>query len=110
VANLSTTPQLREALLASDPAVSPASSTNDRGLVESLVHLGVKGGSSETVQPGKKEEEIGTRRECMRALVGLAKCQAVRDTVRASSVPWVSCARRGLYGSGRFRGMQTGHP
>ncbi len=87
VANLSTTPQLREALLASDQATSPDPSTKRCGLVESLVHLGVEGGSSGPVQPGKKEEEIGMRRECLRALVGLAKCQAVRDTVRGATQP-----------------------
>lgn len=31
----------------------------------------------------RKEEEIGTRRQCMKALVEFAKCEAVRSSVRA---------------------------
>ncbi len=87
VANLSTTPQLREALLASDPAASRHTSTKQRGLVESLVYLGLAGNVSGAARPGEKEEEIGTRRECLRALLGLAECRAARDKVSTSYVP-----------------------
>ncbi|CAM9823329.1 unnamed protein product [Pylaiella littoralis] len=99
VANLSTTPKLRAALLASDPPArggggGGVSTTMGRAsspvaqqgrLVDSLVALamgidGGRGGGGEASAGSKKEEEIGMRRECMRALVGLAECQTVRDT------------------------------
>ncbi|CAB1117573.1 unnamed protein product [Ectocarpus sp. CCAP 1310/34] len=88
VANLTKTPQLRAALLASDPPAggggfrSRVSSTDDhhaqqRRLVESLVVLSM--GRVDGSAARKSEEEIGMRRECMRALVGLAESRVVRD-------------------------------
>lgn len=81
VANLATTAELRSALLAWSAAVE------GHGLVDSLVSLAM--GDERNSRDGfgalgldVKEEEIGTRRECMRALVGLAECRVVRDTVR----------------------------
>ncbi|CAM9223852.1 unnamed protein product [Ectocarpus sp. 6 AP-2014] len=88
VANLTKTPQLRAALLASDP---PAGGEGFRGrvasaddlhaqqrrLVESLVVLSM--GRDDGSAARKSEEEIGMRRECMRALVGLAESHVVRD-------------------------------
>lgn len=63
---------------------SPSRVAQQGGLVDCLVALamGIDGGADGEVSAGnKKEEEIGMRRECMRALVGLAECQAARDTV-----------------------------
>lgn len=98
VANLAcSTPKLRAALLASDllAVAAPArlgsqqqQQQQQRRLVESLVVLSmgidVLGGGAGVAPAAakKKEAEIGMRRECMRALVGLAECQAVRYTVR----------------------------
>lgn len=85
VANLATTPKLRAALLESDNAATPGHAGTQRRLVDSLVELSMgvdAGGAGIASTANKKEEEIGMRRECMRALVGLAKCQAVRNTVR----------------------------
>lgn len=94
VANLATTPKLRAALLASDP--TPAHTGMEGRLVESLVVLSmgiVPGGTGIAPPANAKEEEIGTRRECMRALVGLAESQAVRNTVRDEQTPsrFVKC-------------------
>lgn len=91
VANLTKTPQLRAALLASDPPAGGGgfrgrvSSADDlhaqqRRLVESLVVLSM--GRDDGSAARKNEEEIGMRRECMRALVGLAESHVVRDMVR----------------------------
>ncbi|CAM9899988.1 unnamed protein product [Ectocarpus sp. 8 AP-2014] len=88
VANLTKTPQLRAALLASDPPAGGggyrgrAASADDlhaqqRRLVESLVVLSM--GRDDGSAARKSEEEIGMRRECMRALVGLAESHVVRD-------------------------------
>ncbi|CAM9823455.1 unnamed protein product [Ectocarpus sp. 4 AP-2014] len=88
VANLTKTPQLRAALLASDPPAggggfrSGVSSADDlhaqqRRLVESLVVLSM--GRDDGNAARKSEEEIGMRRECMRALVGLAESHVARD-------------------------------
>jgi len=64
VANLSTKPKLRTALLASDQAAFRDPYTQQRGLVFSLVcfSMGVSVDSLVAVPPGKKEEEIGMRR------------------------------------------------
>ncbi|CAM9373908.1 unnamed protein product [Scytosiphon promiscuus] len=90
IANLSMVPKLRTMLLASDPpyaahARTPVGSLDpyvqQRGLVNSLVvyAMGMHGG--EGVAAGnKKEEEIGMRRACMHALVGLAESEEVRNT------------------------------
>lgn len=91
VANLTKTPQLRKALLDSDPPAGGGgfrggvASTDDphaqqRRLVDSLVVLSL--GSDDGSASRKSEEEIGMRRECMRALVGLAQDPVVRDMVR----------------------------
>lgn len=93
VANLTKTPQLRAALLASDPPAGGGgvrggvASTDDlhaqqRRLVESLVVLSMGRDDGGAAVARKNEEEIGMRRECMRALVGLAESPAVRDMVR----------------------------
>eukprot|EP00903_Cladosiphon_okamuranus_P010210 g9669.t1 len=81
VANLATSATLRLLLLASDNAVTPGHPGMQRRLVESLVVLSIGtsiGGSGTSPTANKKEEEIGMRRECMRALVGLAHCHTVR--------------------------------
>ena len=72
VANLASTPALCRSLLESDP---PLTSTK-RGIVDSLVTLAILRSKEE------KEEEIGTRRECMRALIGLAESRSTRNMVR----------------------------
>lgn len=102
VANLATTDKLRGALLAATVAVEGP------GLVDSLVGsaMGDDRYSREgfgAVGVDGTEEEIGTRRECMRALVGLVECRVVRDMVRishrSSSIffwPGVSVCCRGL--------------
>ena len=71
VANLASTPTLCRSLLEFDP---PLTSTK-RGIVDSLVTLAMLRSKEE------KEEEIGTRRECMRALIGLAKLGSTRNMV-----------------------------
>ncbi|CAN0037347.1 unnamed protein product [Ascophyllum nodosum] len=63
VANLSSIPALCRSLLESDPPLT----SPKRGIVEMLR-------SKED-----KEEEIGTRRECMRAIIGLAESQSTRN-------------------------------
>lgn len=90
VANLATTPELRAALLASDNVATPGHTGMQRRLVESLVVLSMGvdvGGAGTAPTADKKEEEIGMRRECMRALVGLVQCQAVRNSVREEHKP-----------------------
>ena len=72
VANLASTPALCRSLLESDP---PLTSTK-RGIVDSLVALAMLRSKEE------KEEEIGTRRECIRALIGLAGSRSTRNMVR----------------------------
>lgn len=86
VANLVAAAELRAALLAI------CGDEEGHNLVDSLVSLAM--GDDRCSREGcgavgdhGKEEEIGTRRECMRALVGLAECRAVRDLVRASDRP-----------------------
>ncbi|CAN0064993.1 unnamed protein product [Ascophyllum nodosum] len=69
VANLASTPALCRSLLESDP---PLTSTK-RGIVDSLVALAMLRSKEE------KEEEIGTRRECIRALIGLAGSRSTRN-------------------------------
>lgn len=96
VANLSTTPELRAALLSFDSyprrLPSPSRETTSIqncsiGLVDALVSLAFDDGRIQRVagvegsEPPNKEEEIGTRRECMRALVGLTKCSELRNLV-----------------------------
>ena len=71
VANLASTPALCRSLLESDP---PWTSTK-RGIVDSLVTLAMLRSKEE------KEEEIGTRREYMRALIGLAELRSTRNMV-----------------------------
>ena len=72
VANLASTPALYRSLFESDP---PLTSTK-RGIVDSLVTLAVLRSNEE------KEEEIGARRECIRALSGLAELRSTRNMVR----------------------------
>jgi len=72
VANLSTIPVLCSFLLASDPPVD----IYKRGIVDALVTLSMLNSRE------GKEEEIGTRRECMRALIGMAKIEGTKNTVR----------------------------
>ena len=72
VANLASTPALCRSLLESDPPLTSAK----RGIVDSLVTLAMLRSKE------KKEEEIGTRRECMRALIGLAESRSTRSMVR----------------------------
>lgn len=80
VANLSTLPMLCLLLLASDPPLpkrsEPLSATYKRGLVDALVTLSMLRSNE------GKEEEIGTRRECMRALVEMAKIERTKYLVR----------------------------
>ena len=72
VANLAGTPALCRSLLDSDP---PLTSTK-RGIVDSLVTLAILRSKE------GKEVEIGTRRECMCALIGLAESKYTRNMVR----------------------------
>ena len=76
VANLASIPKLCRYLLKSDPPLT----SPKRGIVDSLVTLAMLRSKEE------KEEEIGTRRECMRALIGLAKLRSTRNMVRAREV------------------------
>ena len=71
VANLASTPGLCRSLLDSDPPLT----SPKRGVVDSLVTLAM-------LRSKEKEEEIGTRRECMRALIGLAESRSTRNMVR----------------------------
>lgn len=114
VANLCTIPELCLKLLASDPpqASYPRAPVDfldpcpqHRGLITSLVVLsmGMHGGESGAAVGNSKEEEIGTRRECMRALVGLAECEKARNQVSA-------CGRGRTKGSVRKRGEETNKP
>lgn len=90
IANLSTTPFLRAALLDSDPCPGYVAGgvrgvSSARGLIQGLVSLAIgvdvfSGDSLET------EEEIGTRRECMRALVGFAQEGSCQRNVSVSFV------------------------
>ncbi|CAN0205898.1 unnamed protein product, partial [Ascophyllum nodosum] len=59
-------------VLDSDPPLK----SGKRGIVDSLVTLAILRSKEE------KEEEIGTRRECMRALTGLANFSSTRGMVR----------------------------
>ncbi|CAN0244044.1 unnamed protein product [Ascophyllum nodosum] len=68
VANLASTPALCRSLLDSDPPLT----SPKRGIVDSLVTLAM-------LRSKEKEEEIGTRRECMRALIGLAESRSTRN-------------------------------
>ena len=72
VANLASTPALCRSLLDSDPPLT----SPKRGIVDSLVTLAMLRSKE------KEEEEIGTRRECMRALIGLAESRSTRNMVR----------------------------
>ena len=72
VANLSSTEALGKFVLDSDPPLK----SGKRGIVDSLVTLAILRSKEE------KEEEIGTRRECMRALTGLANFSSTRGMVR----------------------------
>lgn len=77
VANLSKTPELRAALLASDPPPE-SDEPPPRRLLKALVDMAM--GVPDRAKPAMrgvdafvpKEEEIGTRRECMRALACFA--------------------------------------
>ncbi|CAN0340703.1 unnamed protein product [Ascophyllum nodosum] len=69
VANLASTPALCRSLLDSDPPLT----SPKRGIVDSLVTLAMLRSKE------KEEEEIGTRRECMRALIGLAESRSTRN-------------------------------
>ncbi|CAN0434348.1 unnamed protein product [Ascophyllum nodosum] len=69
VANLSNIPALCRSLLESDPPLT----SPKRGIVDSLVTLAMLRSKED------KEEEIGTRRECMRALIGLAESRSTRN-------------------------------
>ena len=71
VANLASAPALCRSLLDSDPPLT----SPKRGVVDSLVTLAM-------LRSKEKEEEIGTRRECMRALIGLAESRSTRNMVR----------------------------
>lgn len=73
VANLCTMSQIRDALLASDPPPD----RHNVGIVDALAGLAL----GDDVRPGTKEEEIGMRRECMRALAGLANDPTARSFV-----------------------------
>ena len=72
VANLASTPALYRSLLNSDPPLT----SPKRGVVDSLVTLAVLRSKE------KEEEEVGTRRECMRVLIGLAESRSTRNMVR----------------------------
>ena len=83
VANLASTPTLCRFIIESDPPLTSLK----RGIVDSLVTLAMLR-SKET-----KEEEIGTRRECMRALIGLAESRSTRNMVRMKAcrdISWLS--------------------
>ncbi|CAN0468357.1 unnamed protein product, partial [Ascophyllum nodosum] len=69
VANLASTPALCRSLLDSDPPLT----SPKRGIVDYLVTLAMLRTKE------KEEEEIGTRRECMRALIGLAESRSTRN-------------------------------
>ena len=79
VANLSGIPALCRSLLESDPPLT----SPKRGIVDSLVTLAMLRSKED------KEEEIGTRRECMRALIGLAESRSTRNMVRIRKAPCV---------------------
>ncbi|CAN0425052.1 unnamed protein product [Laminaria digitata] len=105
VANLAFDPVLRAALLASDSSkgttttfssfgggvgeVGPSHSQSQagafsRGLLDSLVLFAVGGVTTTTSK--EQEEEIGMRRECMRALLGMSECEQARDTKAMKSL------------------------
>ncbi|CAN0269820.1 unnamed protein product [Ascophyllum nodosum] len=76
VANLASTPALCRSLLKSDPSwTSPK-----QGIVDALVTLAILRSKQE------EEEEIGTRRECMRALIGLAESKSARNMLAMRSL------------------------
>ena len=72
VANLASTPTLCRFIIESDPPLTSLK----RGIVDSLVTLAMLRSKED------KDEEIGTRRECMRALSGLAESRSTRNMVR----------------------------
>ena len=74
VANLASTPALCRSLLDSDPPLT----SPKQGIVDSLliVTLAILRSKEE------KEEEIGTRRECMRVLIGLAESRCTKSMAR----------------------------
>ena len=72
VANLASTPTLCRFIIESDPPLTSLK----RGIVDSLVTLAMLRSKED------KAEEIGTRRECMRALIGLAESRSTRNMVR----------------------------
>ena len=72
VANLASAPALCRSLLKSDPS----STSTKQGIVGALVTLAILGSKQE------EREEIGTRRECIRALIGLAESRSARSMVR----------------------------
>lgn len=128
VANLSCSPVLRAALLASDNSPSSkgataaaassgggkgvgggaahsqaqAGGTLGRGLLDSLVLFAVGGITTTTTtqrvrgrrgeekagadEDAEQEEEIGMRRECMRALLGMTESEEARDTKAMKSL------------------------
>ena len=79
VANLASAPVLCRSLLKSDPPLT----SSKRGIVDALVALAILRSVED------EEEEIGTRRECMRALISLAESRSTRNMVRKGPV----CAR-----------------
>lgn len=92
MANLSTIPVLCSFLLASDPKpkreIVPIQERGivpiqERGIVDTLVTL------SMLASREGKEEEIGTRRECMRALIEMAKIESTKNTVRLCPITMI---------------------